>query len=209
MGAAVPAARAAGVGSTTSCGRCVWRCDVVLGVQEALPPRKVATQALDTLALGLPAKLVAPAALEFVEQGVQQADAGARVAACSVLAVLSEGCADALRTRDRFAALLPAVTQCTADADPGVRAAAATCIGEMACALPRFRMHAHRIAPEHASAWFANPTTACSQAREVRIIARGGKLGGGPDCVESVARANGGVRLQVTCSRRCQSTAMW
>lgn len=109
-------------------------------MQEALPPRKVATQALDTLALGLPAKLVAPAALEFVEQGVQQADAGTRVAACSVLAVLSEGCADALRTRDRFAALLPAVTQCTADADPGVRAAAATCIGEMACApLPHAR----------------------------------------------------------------------
>lgn len=107
-------------------------------MQEALPPRKLATQALDTLALGLPAKLVAPAALEFVEQGLTQADAAARVAACSVLAVLSEGCADTLRARDRFAALLPAVTQCTADAAPGVRAAAATCIGEMACATPHF-----------------------------------------------------------------------
>lgn len=168
----------------------------VPGVQEALPPRKVATQALDTLALGLPAKLVAPAALEFVEQGVQQADAGTRVAACSVLAVLSEGCADALRTRDRFAALLPAVTQCTADADPGVRAAAATCIGEMACAPPPPPARAY---PDARVRWTGLPTslhhaskrTHASKPRtthvsRARIILRGVQFLSGPDCPGSV-----------------------
>ncbi|KAK9824669.1 hypothetical protein WJX72_012191 [[Myrmecia] bisecta] len=65
------------------------------GVSEP-PANKFAAHALDTLALNLPNKHVFPDCLMFARRAITTPDAHMRVAACSVLLVISEGCADAM-----------------------------------------------------------------------------------------------------------------
>ena len=54
-------------------------------------------QALDELALSLPAKQVLPGALEFAARSISAPEPHARLAACTVVVCIAEGCAEAVR----------------------------------------------------------------------------------------------------------------
>ena len=91
---------------------------------------------LDRIAIGLPSKAVLPAVLQYFESNITHESHAYRAAACTVLGTVAEGCGAALRQKGRIARSVPLVTRCVGDAHARVRAAAASCIGEMACALP-------------------------------------------------------------------------
>ena len=54
-------------------------------------------QALDTLALNCPAKQIFPDTLVFAQSGISAPSVATRAAACTVLLVVAEGCADLAR----------------------------------------------------------------------------------------------------------------
>jgi hypothetical protein len=54
-------------------------------------------QAMDVLALNLPAKHVLPEALSFAQKAIGSPDPRHRAAACTVIVDVAEGCADAVR----------------------------------------------------------------------------------------------------------------
>lgn len=56
-------------------------------------------QALDELALSLPAKQVLPGALDFAARAISAPEPHARLAACTVVVCIAEGCAEAVRRR--------------------------------------------------------------------------------------------------------------
>ena len=56
-------------------------------------------QALDTLSLHLPTKMVLPPSLAFAKQKIGSASRDERWAACSVVLVIAEGCSDGLRKK--------------------------------------------------------------------------------------------------------------
>lgn len=62
-------------------------------------------QALDTFALSLPSKHVLPEALACAHQAIHSPEVHVRHAACAIVLVIVEGCADTIRAR------LPAVLQ--------------------------------------------------------------------------------------------------
>ena len=91
-------------------------------------------QVLDRIAIGLPSKAVLPAVLQFFEANVTHDRHACRAAACTVLGTVAEGCSAAMRQKGRIARSVPLVARRVGDAHARVRAAAASCIGEMACA---------------------------------------------------------------------------
>jgi importin-4 len=106
--------------------------DVSDPFHDSLPPRKFAAQAIDSLALGVPAKYILPAVLEFSEQACVHEEARVRAAGCSLFGVASEGCGEAIKAKGKVGGILAAVVRCTDDADSSVRGEAASCIGQMA-----------------------------------------------------------------------------
>ena len=56
-------------------------------------------QALDTLSLHLPTKMVLPPALAFAKRAISSSSRDERWAACGVALVIAEGCADGLRKK--------------------------------------------------------------------------------------------------------------
>ena len=96
-----------------------------------IPVPTLAAQALDVLALHLPAKAVLPPALAFAQAALAAADnPRARRAGCVALLVVAEGCAEALRP------VLPAALAIVAaglrDPLPSVRGQAAFALGQLA-----------------------------------------------------------------------------
>ena len=62
-----------------------------------LPPDLYVMQTLDVLALELPTRHVLPDALAFAREAIQAPDTNRRWAACTVLVVCAEGCANGMR----------------------------------------------------------------------------------------------------------------
>jgi hypothetical protein len=149
-------------------------------------------QVLDRIAMGLPSKIVLPSALACIERSITHEDHACRAAACNVLGVMAEGCGEGLRLKGRIARVLPAVTQCISDAHSRVRAAAASCIAEMACA-----------PSPHAEACHACVPCMCAMRRHQAFRTAG--MRAMHACHAALTRS----LAQVTCSQRCRTCAMW
>ncbi|GFR46416.1 hypothetical protein Agub_g7998, partial [Astrephomene gubernaculifera] len=92
-----------------------------------LPPAKLATQALDSVALHLPAQCVYPAVLSFAREALSSPSRAHREAALTALAVVFEGCAEPLRKRLKD--VMPLLLAGLRDPEAPVRGAAAFALG--------------------------------------------------------------------------------
>jgi len=96
-----------------------------------IPVPTLAAQALDVLALHLPAKAVLPPAMAFAQAALGAADnPRARRAGCVALLVVAEGCAEPLRAA--LPAALAIVAAGLRDPLPSVRGQAAFALGQLA-----------------------------------------------------------------------------
>ena len=97
-------------------------------------------QALDTLALHLPTKMVLPPALAFARQKIGSPSRDERWAACSVALVVAEGCADGLRRK------LPEVLEVRLDSVmPAPCASCACCAGKRTQKWPHHAISCHNL----------------------------------------------------------------
>ncbi|PNH04952.1 putative importin subunit beta-4 [Tetrabaena socialis] len=92
-----------------------------------LPPAKLATQALDAVALHLPATSIFPSVLSFCREAIASAQPAHREAALTALAVIFEGCAEPLRKRLKD--VMPLLLAGLQDSAASVRGAAAFALG--------------------------------------------------------------------------------
>ncbi|KAG2492093.1 hypothetical protein HYH03_009587 [Edaphochlamys debaryana] len=92
-----------------------------------LPPSKLATQALDAVALHLPPPSVFPAVMAFAREALASPQPPHREAALTALAVIFEGCAEPLRKRLKD--VMPLLLAGLRDPEAGVRGAAAFALG--------------------------------------------------------------------------------
>ncbi|KAK9828387.1 hypothetical protein WJX81_002836 [Elliptochloris bilobata] len=97
---------------------------------DTLPPAKIASQALDELALSLPAKQVLPGVLDFAARAASAPEPHARMAACTVVVCVAEGCAEAVRRH--MADVLQVVAAGLRDGEARVRGQAAFALGQLA-----------------------------------------------------------------------------
>ncbi|GLC39350.1 hypothetical protein PLESTB_000894500 [Pleodorina starrii] len=92
-----------------------------------LPPAKLATQALDAMALHLPSQSIFPGVLSFAREALSSPQANHREAALTALAVIFEGCAEPLRKRLKD--VMPLLLAGLRDGEAAVRGAAAFSLG--------------------------------------------------------------------------------
>ncbi|GAX82443.1 hypothetical protein CEUSTIGMA_g9871.t1 [Chlamydomonas eustigma] len=109
-------------------------------------PSTAASQALDTLACHCSGQSVHPLVISFVRQHVTSPEPNTRRGALNALAVIAEGCAEALRKKCK--SLLPLVLSGLADLDVRVRGAAAFALGQFSEHLqPEFMSHYETVLP--------------------------------------------------------------